>query len=249
LSIPAGSTDCRDAAASLVLVRHGESEANVEGRWAGWRDVALTGRGREQAVAAVARLRDAGLQFACVLTSMLQRAIATADALLVALGKNDLERRECWRLNERHAGMMQGRSKAEVKAAYGRELARSFRRSWAQAPPPVEPGSADDPATDPRYAGCADQLPRSEAMSDVAARVLPLWRDVIAPRLRAGENLLVVGHAMSLRALARPVEGLTGPELPPWKLASAVPRWYRLDAALRPIGVKVLGDAVDVPDE
>jgi len=231
------------------LVRHGESQTNAEGRWAGWRDVPLTDRGVEQARAAGQRLRDAGIPFSCVLTSMLQRAVKTADALLAECGQEGFERRADWRLNERHAGMMQGRTWPEVKAAYGRDRARIYRRSWDQAPPPVPAGSEDDPHTDARYATCSGPLPRSEAMGDLARRVEPVWRDDIVPRLQAGESVLVVAHAMSLRVLARPVEGITEPGLPEWKMASAIPRCYALDRSLRPVHVTVLGDDEDATEE
>ena len=232
----------------LVLVRHGESQSNRDGRFAGWRDVALTDLGRSQASAAGLELGRAGLCFDAVYTSMLSRAIETADLLLEALGATTIWRREHWRLNERHTGVMQGMSKAEAKKEFGREQARAYRRSWDLGPPPVEAGSADDPASDRRYAHCDGELPRGEAMRDVVMRLQPFVDDELSPRLRRGENVLLVGHGQALRALARPFEAIVEPRLPEWKLGSAAPRWYRLDGSLRVVETVLLGGG-DAPGE
>ncbi|MGE3172056.1 MAG: 2,3-bisphosphoglycerate-dependent phosphoglycerate mutase [Planctomycetota bacterium] len=235
--------------AHLVLVRHGESTNNALGVFTGWRDIALTERGREQAVAAGRRLRATPLRFDAVFTSVLQRAVETAALLTAELAPPVPAPRALWRLNERHTGAMQGLTKSAAKRAFGSELARTYRRSWDTAPPPVAAGSADDPRGEPRYRELGDAAPRTEAMGDLAARVLPVWDDELRPLLAAGRSVLVVGHGMALRALARPVEGLAEPRLPDWKLASAAPRWYQLDATLRPLAILDLGVGDDAPDE
>ena len=180
---------------------------------------------------------------------MLRRAIETADLLMQSMGGAMPPPQRHWRLNERHTGQMQGMTKADAKQAFGRELARTYRRSWDVGPPLVEPGSPDDPRSDPHYAGCDGELPRGESMSDVVTRIEPWIQGELLPRLRRGESVLLVGHGQSLRALARRFEGVDGPELPAWKLGSAVPRCYQLDADLRTVDVQVLGDAETAPGE
>jgi 2,3-bisphosphoglycerate-dependent phosphoglycerate mutase len=216
-------------APQLVVVRHGESTANASEQFSGWRDVALTARGRQQASAAGAWLAERGVTFTVVYTSMLQRAVVTADLLLAALGQAP-PREARWQLNERHCGALQGLDRAAAKTRFGRELARTYRRSWTEPPPPVPAGSSDDPRTEPRYAGALTELPLGESMGDLWRRVDRCWQQELLPRLQRGERLLVVGHGMALRALAKSIERLPEPALPPWKLASAAPRCYHLDA-------------------
>ncbi len=219
----------------LVIVRHGESVANAAGTIAGWRDVPLTARGAEQAVAAGRMLRRLGIPFSAVFTSMLERATATADRVLGELG-NAPERSAHWRLNERHYGALQGGTRADADVTYGRDVSRGFRRDWNSAPPPAEAGSADDPRSDPRYARVGDELPRTESLADMTARVAPMWHE-LRPLLAAGRAVLLVAHNLSLRALLRPLEGIAGEGLPEGNLGNALPRRYRLDAALRPVAV------------
>lgn len=237
------------AAPELVLVRHGESTNNAVERFTGWRDIDLTARGREQARAAGRLLRARGTEFTAVFVSELRRAIATCDLLLEELGQAALARQRRWRLNERHCGAMQGLDKAETYAAFGEERARQWRRSWDVAPPPAVVGSADDPRTDPRYRDVQAELPLTESMHDLWRRLDIVWTGDLVPLLAAGGRVLVVGHGMALRALARSVEDLAEPALPPWKLASAAPRCYRFDAALRVVSIDSLAPATDTPDE
>lgn len=232
-----------------MLVRHGESTGNAAGRFTGWRDADLTDRGRQQASAAGALLAARGFTFTAVFTSMLRRAIATADLMLAALGHPDLPRQERWRLNERHCGAMHGLTKAETYARYGEEQGRVYRRSWDIAPPPASVGGEDDPRVDPRYRQWRDELPLSESMGDLWRRVDRVWREDVAPLCAAGGRVLVVGHGMALRAFARSVEGLAAPELPPWKLGSAAPRCYELGPATKVLSVVDLMNAGDVPEE
>lgn len=237
------------AASQLVVVRHGESTNNASGHFTGWRDIDLTELGREQARAAGRLLAAHGIAFSVVYTSMLRRAIATADLLLAALGQAGLPRHERWQLNERHCGAMQGLTKDETYARFGVEQGREYRRSWDVPPPPAGAGSADDPRTDPRYRAFAAELPLSESMGDLWRRVDRLWQAELRPLLLRGERVLVVGHGMALRALAKSVEALPEPALPPWKLASAAPRCYRFGVDLGVAAIDSLDNATAAPDE
>lgn len=233
----------------LVVVRHGESTGNERGVFSGWRDLELTPKGREQSLAAGRVLRQRGLSFAHAFSSELRRAVETCDLLVQALGQPALPRTRNWRFNERHCGAMHGLDKEECKVRWGAEKAREFRRSWDVAPPPAERGGPDDPSTDPRYANVNAPLPLSESMGDLARRLAIAFDELLRPRLLRGENLLVVAHGMALRALARSVEGLAEPDLPPWKLASAAPRRYRLARDLRVVSVESIDTGSEVPDE
>jgi 2,3-bisphosphoglycerate-dependent phosphoglycerate mutase len=234
---------------SLVLVRHGESQSNADGRFAGWRDVPLTERGRQQAQRCGQLLLAGGWSFDVAYTSMLRRAAETAELALAQLRPLLGECLVSWRLNERHTGQLQGLTKQEAKARFGRELARQYRRSWDQGPPAVESGSVDDPAVDPRYSDLGVELPRSEAMGDVARRIQPFVEEELLPRLRQGQHVILFGHGMALRALARPFEGIVAAALPAWKLASAAPRCYRFDSQLQVLTVEELLGSTDAPDE
>lgn len=244
-------TDATEAPvhAELVVVRHGESTGNERGVFSGWRDLELTPKGREQSRAAGRALRARGLVFAHAFTSELRRAIDTCDLMLPELGQPGLPRTRDWRFNERHCGAMHGLDKEECKRRWGPDRAREFRRSWDVAPPPAERGSEDDPRTDARYAHVQEPLPLSESMGDLSRRLARAFADVLRPRLSRGENVLLVAHGMALRALARAVEGIAEPELPPWKLASAAPRRYRLAADLRVLAIESIDTGSEVPDE
>jgi len=235
----------------LVVVRHGESTNNVVERFTGWRDVELTARGREQARAAGQVLAARGVAFAAVFTSMLRRAIESADLMLLACGQTGVPRRADWRLNERHFGALQGMTKQESSAAFGAEQARHFRRAWDTPPPPAPAGSADDPRTDARYAAWRDELPLAECFRDLVGRVERWWHAELRPVLARGAAVLVVGHGQALRALGRAVEDSRAPALPSWRLQSARPRWYRLDARLQVLDVEDLGTGggSDAPEE
>ena len=215
----------------LVLLRHGESAGNAARTFAGWRDVPLTERGRQQAIAVGASLRRLLQRLDVVFTSRLQRAVDTATLAVAAAGFADLPTERRWRLNERHCGVLQGRGKDAVRAELGRATLLAFR-SWDEAPPAVPEGSSDDPRTDPHYADVRDPLPRSESLRELTARTAIVWRDDLAPRLRTGANVLVVGHGLAMRALGHAVERSTAPELPEWTLGNTALRAYDLGADL-----------------
>ncbi len=195
--------------ATLVLLRHGESEWNEKNLFTGWVDVDLTATGEEQARAGGRQLRDAGLLPTVLHTSLLTRAIRTADLALDACGRSWLPVTRHWRLNERHYGDLQGKDKTQVREQYGAEQFQLWRRSYDTPPPPIEPGSDWDVAGDPRYARLTgDLVPRTECLKDVVHRLLPYWYDPIVPDLRAGETVLVAAHGNSLRALVEHLDGL-----------------------------------------
>jgi 2,3-bisphosphoglycerate-dependent phosphoglycerate mutase len=221
---------------TLLLLRHGQSEANSEDSFSGWLDVPLSDRGRREAARAGELLSEHGLLPDVVHTSVLSRAIDTADIALAVLRRPRVPTRRSWRLNERHYGALQGRSRAAVREEVGDELLARWRRSYDAAPPPL---SADDPSAawrDPRYAAQpAGVLPATEALCDVRARVVPYWRDVIVTDLRAGRLPLVVAHGNSLRALVMYLDGLTPEEIRSVNIPTGVPLRYDLDRALRPV--------------
>lgn len=191
----------------LVLMRHGESQWNLENRFTGWTDVDLTETGREQARKAGELLKKEGYTFDLAYSSVLKRAIRTLwialdamDAMYTPVGVN-------WRLNERHYGALQGLNKAETAAKYGDEQVLVWRRAYAIAPEPLALDDERHPRFDSRYAKIpADQLPATECLKDTVARVLPFWNESIAPAIRAGRKVLIAAHGNSLRALIKHLE-------------------------------------------
>ena len=226
----------RANAGALVLLRHAESEWNAKGLFAGWADVPLAESGRDEAAAAGRMLADAGLRPDIVHTSVLTRAIETANILLEAAGLSWLPVRRSWRLNERHYGALQGRSRAQVRAEFGDEQFMLWRRSYDVPPPPVPAGDPMDTSGDPRYAGLPPQLlPRSECLRDVVQRLLPHWYDAIVPDLAAGRTVLVVAHGNSLRALLKHLDGISDADIAGLNIPTGIPLLYELDARFRPV--------------
>lgn len=226
----------RNQAGTLILLRHGQSQANAADRFSGWLDVPLSDRGRREAVRAGELLAVHGLLPDVVHTSVLSRAIDTADIALAVLDRQWLPIRRSWRLNERHYGALQGRSRAAVRAEVGDVVFARWRRSYDHAPPPL---AADDPSSsrhDRRYAGLPrGELPATESLADVRARLLPYWQDALAGDLRAGRTTLVVAHGNSLRALCMHLDGHTPDEIPALNIPTGVPLRYDLDADYRPL--------------
>jgi 2,3-bisphosphoglycerate-dependent phosphoglycerate mutase len=231
----------------LVFVRHGQSTWNELNLFTGWRDVPLTPRGEEEARAAGRLMADAGLFFDLGHTSVLTRAVQTANLALAELGQPWLPIQRNWRLNERHYGALQGKNKKETADAYGAEQTHLWRRSYDVPPPPVDESSLDHPRNDPRYRWLApDALPPTECLKDVLARVLPYWHDVIVPQLRAGMSVIVIAHGNSLRALVKHLEGISDDEIAGLDIPTGVPRRYALDGELRPTAAEYLGDPADI---
>jgi 2,3-bisphosphoglycerate-dependent phosphoglycerate mutase len=221
---------------TLVLLRHGESVWNSEGRFTGWVDVGLSEKGAAEAEQAGRLLADGGLAPDVVHTSVLSRAIETANTTLAAAGLAWLPVRRSWRLNERHYGALQGKNKAQTRAEYGDEQFMAWRRSYDVPPPPL---ADDDPlsqAGDPRYALLPDELlPRCECLLDVVRRMLPYWHDAIVPDLAVGRTVLVVAHGNSLRALVKHLDGIGDAEIAALNIPTGVPLEYQLDDRFRPV--------------
>jgi 2,3-bisphosphoglycerate-dependent phosphoglycerate mutase len=222
---------------ALIMIRHGESEWNDKGLFTGWVDVRLSERGKLEAVSAGQQLADAGLRPDVVHTSVLTRAIQTANIALDVADLAWLPTRRSWRLNERHYGALQGKDKAQTRAEFGDEQFMLWRRSYDVPPPPL---ADDDPlsqAADPRYALLPGELlPRSECLRDVVARMLPYWYDAIIPDLAAGGPVLVVAHGNSLRALVKHLDGISDDAISELNIPTGMPLLYELDNAFRPTG-------------
>jgi 2,3-bisphosphoglycerate-dependent phosphoglycerate mutase len=212
----------------LVLLRHGQSEWNLEGRFAGWVDVALTSAGVEQARRAGRFLRQQGFDFDCCYTSVLKRATHTAWECLDARDRCWLPTERSWRLNERHYGALHGLRKAAVESEFGAEQLRLWRRSFGTRPPASAPGDRDGFLHDPRYA--AISVPSSESLADTVDRVLPFWKQAIRPMLAAGGRALVVAHGTSLRALIRILCNTNASEIAKLEVPNGVPLIVEFDA-------------------
>ncbi len=221
---------------TLVLLRHGESVWNSEGLFTGWVDVGLSERGRTEAVRAGELLGESGLRPEVVHTSVLTRAIQTANISLESAGLNWLPVRRSWRLNERHYGALQGKNKSQTRAEFGDEQFMRWRRSYDVPPPQL---ADDDPlsqAGDPRYALLAgDLLPRSECLRDVVDRLLPYWYDAILPDLAHDATVLVVAHGNSLRALVKHLDQISDEDIAELNIPTGIPLRYELDEQFRPV--------------
>jgi len=213
----------------LVLVRHGQSEWNLENRFTGWVDVALTPKGLEEAHEAGRRLKKAGYHFDELHTSYLKRAIKTAWIVLEELDQLWIPQFASWKLNERHYGALQGLNKAETAAKYGDEQVKLWRRSYDVLPP--EGGDNSLLEKDRRYKSV--KLPRGEALKQTVERVMPYWDERLAPSLRAGKNVLVVAHGNSLRALVKHISGMSDQDIVGFEFETGVPLVCELDSNLK----------------
>jgi 2,3-bisphosphoglycerate-dependent phosphoglycerate mutase len=221
---------------TLVLLRHGQSQWNEKDLFTGWIDVDLTARGEDEARVGGRALAAAGVLPTIVHTSLLTRAIRTADLALEELGRLWVPVRRSWRLNERHYGDLQGRNKAETRERYGDELFTAWRRSYATPPPPLPAGDDRSAAGDPRYADLPPEVvPATECLADVVVRLLPWWEDAIGPDLKAGHVVLVAAHGNSLRALRKHLDGISDDDIVGLELPTGVPTVYELDDDLRPL--------------
>jgi len=225
---------------NLVLLRHGQSQWNLENRFTGWWDVDLTAQGEAEARAAGEALKAAGFDFDCAFTSVQTRAIRTLHLALHAMGRLWLPVTKDWRLNERHYGGLTGLDKAETAARHGDAQVKIWRRSFDIPPPPAERGGPFDVSADRRYAGIA--VPATESLKDTIARALPCWIDRIAPRLKAGERVLIAAHGNSLRALVKHLSGLSDAEIVDFEIPTGRPIVYALDAQLQARSRRFLDD-------
>jgi 2,3-bisphosphoglycerate-dependent phosphoglycerate mutase len=231
----------------LVLLRHGESQWNLENRFTGWTDVDLTESGRREAQAAGELLMQEGYRFDIAYTSVLRRAIRTLWITLDAMDLMWLPVVHSWRLNERHYGALQGLNKAETAARFGEGQVLAWRRAYAVAPDPLTP---DDPrwaGRDPRYRHLKpDEVPATESLKDTVARVLPFWNDSIAPAIQRGRRVLVAAHGNSMRALIKYLDSVSDDDIVGVNVPTARPLVYELDAQLKPIRSYYLGDADEI---
>ncbi len=214
----------------LILVRHGQSQWNLENRFTGWWDVDLTAKGEDEARAAGALLKERGMLPTVAFTSFQTRAIRTLHFALEAAGRLWIPETKDWRLNERHYGGLTGLDKAETAARHGDEQVKIWRRSFDTPPPVLEDGSQFDLKADPRYAGIA--IPSTESLKDTIARVLPYYQAAIAPALQAGETVLVAAHGNSLRALVKHLSGISDAEITGLEIPTGQPIVFELDADL-----------------
>ncbi len=220
---------------TLILLRHGESAWNAEGLFTGWVDVGLSDKGKAEAAAGGRLLRDAGMQPDILHTSVLTRAIETANIALDAAGMPWLPVRRSWRLNERHYGALQAKNKAQTREQYGDEQFMLWRRSYDVPPPPLSDEEMVPQRTDPRYALLPDELsPRAECLKDVVHRLLPYWYDVMIGDLAAGRSVLVAAHGNSIRALVKHLDDIPDADIAGLNIPTGIPLVYELDAAFRP---------------
>jgi 2,3-bisphosphoglycerate-dependent phosphoglycerate mutase len=221
--------------ATLVLLRHGESEWNAKNLFTGWVDVGLSEKGMAEARHAGELIRDAGLRPDVVHTSLLRRAIRTAELTLDAADRSWLPVQRSWRLNERHYGALQGLDKAATREKYGDDQFVRWRRSYDEPPPPLDDDSEWSQAGDPRYANLLEIVPRTECLADVVHRMLPYWYDALVPDLALGREVLVAAHGNSLRALVKHLDGLSDEEVVGLNIPTGIPLRYELDDAMKPV--------------
>ncbi|MDQ3027211.1 MAG: 2,3-diphosphoglycerate-dependent phosphoglycerate mutase [Pseudomonadota bacterium] len=228
---------------TIVFLRHGESTWNQENRFTGWTDVDLTQKGVEEARAAGRLLKLEGFEFDIAYTSVLKRAIRTLNLALEEMDRLWLGVVKDWRLNERHYGALQGLNKAETAAKFGEKQVLVWRRSYDVPPPALEAGDERDASRDPRYAKLAPgDIPRTECLKDTVDRVVPYWNAQIAPRVAAGERILVAAHGNSIRGLIKHFDGLSDEAIVKENVPTAIPLVYEFDDSMRARGRRYLGD-------
>ncbi|VVB68918.1 2,3-bisphosphoglycerate-dependent phosphoglycerate mutase [uncultured archaeon] len=219
----------------LVLLRHGQSLWNREGRFTGWTDIDLSEKGREEARAAGRLMRSCGLTFDLAYTSVLKRAIRTLWIVLDEMDLMWIPALSSWRLNERFYGDLQGKSKRETEEKWGKEQVQRWRRGFLDTPPPLPEVDERSPRHDPRYHGLAgDQFPRTESLRDTSKRMLPCWQKEIAPELEQGRIVFVASHGNTLRALIKHLEDISDEEIENVEIPTGIPLIYELDDRLRP---------------
>ena len=214
----------------LILVRHGQSQWNLENRFTGWWDVDLTEKGVAEALAAGRLMADKGVLPTVAFTSFQTRAIKTLHLVLEGLGRLWIPETKDWRLNERHYGGLTGLDKAETAAKHGDDQVKIWRRSFDIPPPVLNSGSEFDLGRDPRYAGIP--IPNTESLKDTIARVLPYYESAIAPQLKAGETVIIAAHGNSLRALVKHLSGISDDEITGLEIPTGQPIVYELDSNL-----------------
>jgi len=221
--------------ATLVLLRHGESEWNAKNLFTGWVDVGLSEKGASEAVRSGELLREADLLPDVVHTSVLRRAITTANLALDRADRHWIPVRRHWRLNERHYGDLQGKDKKQTMAKFGEEQFMLWRRSYDVPPPPIDSDNPNSQAGDPRYADLGADMPQTECLKDVVARMIPYWENEIRTDLRDGKMVLVAAHGNSLRALVKHLDGISDDDIAALNIPTGMPLVYELDDDFQPI--------------
>ena len=220
---------------TLILLRHGQSVWNELNLFTGWVDVRLSEKGEAEAVRGGELLAEAGLLPDVLHTSVLSRAIQTANLALDAADRLWIPVKRSWRLNERHYGALQGKNKKQTLEQYGEEQFMTWRRSFDVPPPPIDDDDKWSQAGDVRYADLGAEMPRTECLEDVIARMLPYWESSIVPDLRAGQTVLIAAHGNSLRALVKHLDGISDEEIAGLNIPTGIPLLYELDDAFVPV--------------
>lgn len=227
----------------IVLLRHGESQWNMENRFTGWTDVALSDKGVAEAKSAGTLLKKEGYSFNLAFTSVLKRAIKTLWLALEEMDEMWIPIMHSWRLNERHYGALQGLNKAETAEQYGDEQVKIWRRSFDVRPPMLDKDDDRYPAKDPRYRDLPEtDIPAGECLKDTIERVLPYWKGIIVPEIQAGKKIIIAAHGNSLRALVKHLDDMTNDEIMELNIPTGIPLVYELDREMRPISHSYLGD-------
>ena len=220
---------------TLVLVRHGESQWNEKNLFTGWVDVDLTDKGVAEAATAGQLLKDAGTLPDVLHTSLLRRAIKTANIALDVADRHWIPVHRTWRLNERHYGALQGKDKAQTLAEYGEEQFMLWRRSFDTPPPAIDADNEFSQSHDSRYANLGNDLPSTECLADVVVRMMPYWESNIVPDLKAGKTVMVAAHGNSLRALVKHLDGISDDDIAGLNIPTGIPLVYELDANFKPV--------------
>ncbi len=231
----------------LVMMRHGQSQWNLENRFTGWVDVDLTDKGREEARKAGDLLRSEGYQFDLAYTSVLRRAIHTLWITLDAIDQDWLPVVKSWRLNERHYGALQGLNKAETAAKYGEKQVLIWRRSYDVRPGALSMESPMWPGKDPRYSDIPEaEIPACECLKDTVARVIPFWNESIRPAVASGKRVLIAAHGNSLRALIKHIDGISDEAIAGLNIPTAQPLVYEFDDDMNPVRHYYLGNQEEI---
>lgn len=217
----------------LILLRHGQSEWNAKNLFTGWVDVPLSDQGRQEATHGGELMKQENILPDIVFTSLLRRAIMTANLSLDAADRHWIPVKRSWRLNERHYGALQGKDKKAIRDQYGDEQFMLWRRSYSTPPPEIELGSEFSQDTDPRYAG--EPIPRTECLEQVLERLLPYWEQEIVPELKSGKTVLVAAHGNSLRAIVKHLDQISDEDISGLNIPTGVPLYYELDENLQPV--------------
>lgn len=232
---------------TLTLLRHGQSQWNLENRFTGWTDVDLTEKGVEEARFAAKLIINQSLTYDLVYTSVLKRAIRTMKICLKEMGQSDIPTISDWRLNERHYGALQGLNKSETAKKFGDDKVLLWRRSFDTAPPPLNTKDERHPKYDELYINNSSlELPNSESLKDTINRLMPLWHNNIKLDILSGKKVLIVAHGNSLRSIVKYLDEMSNKAIINFNIPTGVPLVYELDQQLKPINRYFLGDEKEI---